>query len=274
MTESIALPLVTVVIANYNYGQYVEAAINSALKQDYPGELQLCVVDDGSTDDSWEKITRIIGGKVETKGDLEVVESANKNEKKIIGIRQKNGGASAARNTAINYTWDETHAFAILDADDEYYPNKVSRMVQKLIQDPMRIGVVYADYDIHDLNTGKIVREFKQPYNKEVLMGECIVHSNALINKLALAATSEPTGFYDINLHGPASGEFIGCSEDYDLWIRISEQFLIVHIPESLAIANITGSNQTTNVTPEVFNENFQYILSKMHQRVNEQKQF
>ena len=66
MTESIALPLVTVVIANYNYGQYVEAAINSALKQDYPGELQLCVVDDGSTDDSWEKITRIIGGKVES----------------------------------------------------------------------------------------------------------------------------------------------------------------------------------------------------------------
>ena len=274
MTESIKLPLVTVVIANYNYGQYVETAISSALKQDYPGELQVCIVDDGSTDGSWEKIVGVVGGKVETKDGLEVVEKTHKSGKKVIGIRQENGGASAARNTAINYTWEETHAFAILDADDEYYPNKVSRMVQKLIQDPMRIGVVYADYDIHDLNTGKVVREFKQPYNKEVLMGECIVHSNALINKLAFAATHESTGFYDVNLHGPASGEFIGCSEDYDLWIRISEQCLIIHIPESLAIANITGSNQTTNVTPEVFNENFQYILSKMHQRMNEQKQF
>ena len=274
MTESIKLPLVTVVIANYNYGQYVETAISSALKQDYPGELQVCIVDDGSTDGSWEKIVGVVGGKVETKDGLEVVEKTHKSGKKVIGIRQENGGASAARNTAINYTWEETHAFAILDADDEYYPNKVSRMVQKLIQDPMRIGVVYADYDIHDLNTGKVVREFKQPYNKEVLMGECIVHSNALINKLAFVATHESTGFYDVNLHGPASGEFIGCSEDYDLWIRISEQFLIVHIPESVAIANITGSNQTTNVTPEVFNENFQYILSKMHQRMNEQKQF
>jgi glycosyltransferase involved in cell wall biosynthesis len=274
MTESIKLPLVTVVIANYNYGQYVETAISSALKQDYPGELQVCIVDDGSTDGSWEKIVGVVGGKVETKAGLEVVEKTHKSGKKVIGIRQENGGASAARNTAINYTWEETHAFAILDADDEYYPNKVSRMVQKLIQDPMKVGVVYADYDIHDLGTGKVVREFKQPYNKEVLMGECIVHSNALINKLAFAATHESTGFYDVNLHGPASGEFIGCSEDYDLWIRISEQFLIVHIPESLAIANITGSNQTTNVTPEVFNENFQYILSKMHQRMNEQKQF
>jgi len=274
MTESIKLPLVTVVIANYNYGQYVETAISSALKQDYPGELQVCIVDDGSTDGAWEKIVGVVGGKVETKDGLEVVEKTHKSGKKVIGIRKENGGARAASNTAINYTWEDTHAFAILDADDEYYPNKVSRMVQKLIQDPMRIGVVYADYDIHDLNTGKVVREFKQPYNKEVLMGECIVHSNALINKLAFAATHESTGFYDVNLHGPASGEFIGCSEDYDLWIRISEQFLIVHIPESLAIANITGSNQTTNVTPEVFNENFQYILSKMHQRMNEQKQF
>ena len=278
MTESMKLPLVTIVIANYNYGQYVETAISSAISQDYPGELQICIVDDGSTDDSWEKIQNIVDTKTTKKDDLEIAEKVivrpDLHEIRVIAIKRSNGGASAARNTAINHTWEETHAFAILDADDEYYPNKVSRMVQKLVQDPMRIGVVYADYDIHDLSTGKIVREFKQPYNKEVLMGECIVHSNALINKLAFSATHESTGFYDVNLHGPASGEFIGCSEDYDLWIRISEQFLIVHIPESLAIANITGDNQTTNVTPEIFNENFQYILSKMHQRMNEQKQF
>ena len=273
MTEPIELPLVTVVIANYNYGQYIETAIGSALNQDYPGPLQICVVDDGSTDDSWEKIQNIVDTDTTKKDDLEIAEKVivrpDDYEVRVIAIKRPNGGASAARNTAINYTWEETHAFAILDADDEYYTNKVSRMVQKLLEDPAKIGVVYADYDIHDLNTGKVVREYKQPYSKDVLMGECIVHSNALINKLAFAATNEETGFYDVNLHGPATGEFIGCSEDYDLWLRISEQFMIVHIPESLAKANITGHNQTTNVTSEIFYNNFEYMMSKMHKRMN-----
>ena len=273
MTEPIELPLVTVVIANYNYGQYIETAIGSALNQNYPGPLQICVVDDGSTDDSWEKIQNIVGTDTTIKDDLEIAEKVivrpDDYEVRVIAIKRPNGGASVARNTAINYTWEETHAFAILDADDEYYLNKVSRMVQKLLEDPAKIGVVYADYDIHDLNTGKIVREYKQPYSKDVLMGECIVHSNALINKLAFAATNEETGFYDVNLHGPATGEFIGCSEDYDLWLRISEQFMIVHIPESLAKANITGHNQTTNVTSEIFYNNFEYMMSKMRKRMN-----
>lgn len=273
MTEPIELPLVTVVIANYNYGQYIETAIGSALNQNYPGPLQICVVDDGSTDDSWEKIQNIVDTDTTKKDDLEIAEKVivrpDDYEVRVIAIKRPNGGASVARNTAINYTWEETHAFAILDADDEYYLNKVSRMVQKLLEDPAKIGVVYADYDIHDLNTGKIVREYKQPYSKDVLMGECIVHSNALINKLAFAATNEETGFYDVNLHGPATGEFIGCSEDYDLWLRISEQFMIVHIPESLAKANITGHNQTTNVTSEIFYNNFEYMMSKMRKRMN-----
>ena len=264
------LPVITIIIANYNYGNHIEMAIDSAAKQNYPGNLQICIVDDGSTDDSWEIIQKRIGGESQTVDEMLVIESKGDHpNQKFVAIHQENKGASAARNTGIQYTWEETHAFAILDADDEYYPNKVSRMVQKLSEDPSKIGVVYADYDIHDLNTGKIVREYKQPYNKDVLMRECIVHSNALINKLALAATNEETGFYDVNLHGPATGEFIGCSEDYDLWLRISEQFMIAHIPESLAKANITGYNQTTNVTSEIFYKNFEYMMFKMNKRMN-----
>jgi len=283
------LPLITIVIANYNYGQYIEAAIGSALNQDYPGPLQICVVDDGSTDDSWEKIQNIVGTDTTKKDDIEIAEKVvapfltveefwepsarpDDYEVRVIAIKRPNGGASVARNTAINHTWEETNAFAILDADDVYYPNKVSKMVRKMLEDPARIGVVYADYEIHDHNSGKVVREFKQPYNRNVLMNECIVHSNALISKRAFSAVKEERGFYDPNLHGPGGGEFIGCAEDYDLWIRISEQFMIVHIPESLAVANITGLNQTTNVNPEVFSKNWHYIMSKVQNRLHGQK--
>lgn len=48
-------PLVTVIIASYNHGPYVEASIRSVLDQTYP-EVELLVIDDGSTDDSVERI--------------------------------------------------------------------------------------------------------------------------------------------------------------------------------------------------------------------------
>lgn len=51
-------PLVTVIIASYNHGRYIEESILSVLSQDYQG-IELLVVDDGSTDDSVERIRRL-----------------------------------------------------------------------------------------------------------------------------------------------------------------------------------------------------------------------
>ena len=46
-------PIVTLLIANYNYAHYIESAVQSAINQDYDGPIQVCVINDGSTDDSW-----------------------------------------------------------------------------------------------------------------------------------------------------------------------------------------------------------------------------
>jgi alpha-1,3-rhamnosyltransferase len=51
-------PLVTVIIASYNHGPYIEQSILSVLGQSYP-HIELLVVDDGSTDDSVERISRL-----------------------------------------------------------------------------------------------------------------------------------------------------------------------------------------------------------------------
>lgn len=55
MSEMSEQPLVSVIISSYNHGPYIEASIESVLAQTYP-HLELLVVDDGSSDDSVERI--------------------------------------------------------------------------------------------------------------------------------------------------------------------------------------------------------------------------
>ena len=51
-------PLVSVIIASYNHAPYIEASIRSVLEQSYP-HIELLVIDDGSKDDSVERIRRL-----------------------------------------------------------------------------------------------------------------------------------------------------------------------------------------------------------------------
>ena len=72
-------PLISVVITTYNYGRFVEECIDSVLAQDYPAELiDIVVVDDGSTDDTPERVKKYQG--------------------KIQYVRQQNRGQAAALN--------------------------------------------------------------------------------------------------------------------------------------------------------------------------------
>ena len=231
------LPKVAIICANYNYGNYIIDAIESIDRQTYQGPIKLYVVDDGSSDDSWDKMKAY----KESKGDKE----------KYNFMRIKNSGASVARNVAIQHAWEWADIFGILDSDDAYLPEKVEKLVTKLVEHE-EIGVACADYVNCFPNYTK--REFKNSYDKQTLVQRCTVHSNSLIKKEYLEKVRLPNGeFFDSRLHGPASEGFIGCTEDYDLWLRLSDHCIMTHVPECLGIANQHGNNQSMKMTTEIF---------------------
>lgn len=256
-------PNVAIICTNYNYGDYVIDAINSGLNQDYDGPLRVYVVDDGSSDDSWEKISAITDPH-ETRTVDETYYSGEVEERRkdnLYAFRITNSGASAGRNFAIWQAWEWTDIFGILDSDDAYFPNKVSTLVEKLLEYD-EVGVAYADYDNVYSNYSK--HEFKEPYDRKVLINHCIVHSNSLIKKSVLQTIMMPNKeFFDSRLHGPASKTFIGCTEDYDLWLRLSKVCMMCHVPKKLAIANNTGMNQSYKMTNEIFQQNAQILRSR-----------
>ena len=183
---------VAIIIANYNYGHYLMDGIESIRKQTYEGPIQIYVVDDGSSDDSWDKICEIT--EADSSEDMEQGHYTGPIESRkgenLFAYRINNSGASTARNVAIQQAWGWADVFGILDADDQYKENKVEVLLDKLMEH-VEIGVAYADYDIHRVFGDKdyIKYEFKEAYDRERLLNKCMVHSNALIKKEYLQIT-------------------------------------------------------------------------------------
>jgi hypothetical protein len=153
-------------------------------------------------------------------------------------------------------TIDKYDCFAILDADDMMYNNKLERCVQDLFSSP-NIGSVYADYDIFNVETKTLIREYKEPFDRLRLGQECIVHSGSVIKKEALLATRNNNGFYNRTMR---------TCEDYELWVRISKIFMISHIPESLTFVRNHSNNSTNTVSKEIWENNWRKVAEAFAQ--------
>jgi glycosyltransferase involved in cell wall biosynthesis len=102
-------PLVSAVIPTYNRTNQTFAAIESVLAQTY-SNIEVIVVDDGSIDGSDQIVEKFVGEKVAA-------------GHRVFFARQRNQGASAARNTGIAKASGEYIGF--LDSDDIWLPEKV-----------------------------------------------------------------------------------------------------------------------------------------------------
>lgn len=134
-------PLVSVLVANYNYARYLPDCLNSVLQQSYVN-FEVIVCDDGSTDES-----------------LEVLAKFAAIDQRIRFVSQPNGGMASALNHA--YAQAGGHVIALLDADDVWYPSKLDRTVQTFQRNPQAAMVTH-QLSAEDTG-GKVVRRLLPP---------------------------------------------------------------------------------------------------------------
>ena len=192
---------VSVIIPTYNRSQTLSNAIDSVLAQQSKA-LEVVVVDDGSTDETQDLL--------------------GKYEGKIKVITQSNQGVSAARNAGINAALGEW--IALLDSDDIWHKDKLSRQLETIEQNPTARLVHCDEIWIRQgarVNPMQKHKKFDGYIFKQCLPLCCISPSATLIKKDVF----EEIGLFDTEL--PAC-------EDYDLWLRYCYKYPVHFIDEQL----------------------------------------
>jgi glycosyltransferase involved in cell wall biosynthesis len=125
-------PRITALIDTYNQGVFLDEAIESVLAQGFPaGQMEILVVDDGSTDDTPERV--------------------KKYGQHVRYIRKANGGQASALN--VGFAESRGEIVAMLDGDDVWLPGKIRAMVEEFERHP-EAGLVFHPYQIWDPERG------------------------------------------------------------------------------------------------------------------------
>jgi glycosyltransferase involved in cell wall biosynthesis len=212
-----AKPLISVIIPNYNYGRYLSEAIDSVLNQSY-AQVELIVVDDGSTDDS-EGVLRSYGDRLKW-------------------FRQQNQGVSAARNRGVQESQGEMIAF--LDADDIWLPAKLEKQAQRLLSDP-GLGLIHCGVEVVDERGGTVlvVLDGKEGWVASEMFVTWMTVLAAGSSLLIPRHTFDAVGGFDVQL---------STSADWDFSYRISARQRVGFVPEVLIKTRTHGSNMQSNV--------------------------
>lgn len=152
-------PLVSIVITCYNYAEYIEAAIESVKSQTYDN-IELIVIDDGSTDDT-EKVLKKISSKFKFKH-----------------VTQENRGIIKTRNKALSLV--EGEYIIQLDADDVLDLNYVQETLKYLRS--KEVDIVYTNYSLFRDSPSKSfeISDFPE-FDLEILKNVNFIHMASMV---------------------------------------------------------------------------------------------
>ena len=204
-------PLISIIIPCYNNRNFILEAIDSALNQTYP-HIEVIVVDDGSTDHSYEFVADNLKG-----------------QSNLHLIRQENQGPAGARNTGFNLAAGDFLVF--LDGDDILHREYVENCYREYVNNP-KLNIVYCDVELFENKTG--------PWKLKPFSPETILLYNSIpVFAMIRSSVFQQIGRYDTELR---------CAEDWELWIRILQQYEGVYkIPKVLYYYR--KRNEKTSIT-------------------------
>ena len=196
------MPRVSVILPSYNRSQSVGLAVESVLKQSFH-DFELCVVDDGSEDDTVEILDSIPGS--------------------FNTLRLKeNTGVSHARNCGIRSTDSEWIAF--LDSDDVWHPQKLEKQIDATFDRPEHL--LHFTDEIWIRNGKRINPKFRHQKREgwiyQPSLELCLMAPSTVLLKRELL---EQCGLFD---------EELPVCEDYDLWLRITAHHQVSFLNEAL----------------------------------------
>lgn len=177
-------PLVSLVIPCFNYGRYVEEAIDSILAQTWQ-DFEIIVVDDGSDDAHT----------------LDILDCLKKPKTRI--LRQKNGKPSTARNAGIRIS--QGKYICCLDADDKLSPSYLEKCLLRLESGDVDICGSWQQ----DFGDSQLIQT-PGPFSlKRLLRENCLIVASVFRKELW-----EYVGGYDETM--------VDGYEDWEFWIRMA----------------------------------------------------
>lgn len=183
------MPTVSIIVPAYNQSRYLGDAIRSALAQTR-ADLEVIVVDDGSTDDT----PAVCQGFTDPR---------------VRYVWQENRGLSAARNTGLREARGEFLSF--LDSDDQFLPEKLELLLAAFERDP-GLGLVAGQAVLIDQEGRPIGEVFDRPLPAglaDLLLGNPLHVGSVLLRREWQARV----GHFD---------ETLRSYEDWDMWLRLA----------------------------------------------------
>ena len=206
----------SVIIPLFNKAPYVAYAIKSVLSQSFT-DYELVIIDDGSTDGSFDIALRAI----KEKGNCHI-------------FRQANAGVSVARNNGVAASGGDYICF--LDADDWWEPSFLEEMSGFIDEFP-EAGIYGVNYSIvnetkHKTRVAPVGIEsgFEKGY-----INYCQVYAKTLAMPLTSISVAIPREVFD-EMDGFPEGIKLG--EDFLLWLKIALKYKVAFLNKPLAYYN------------------------------------
>lgn len=218
--------MISVVVPTYSRPNMLKNAIESVLAQTYVN-FEILVIDDNGENTQ----NQILTEKTLKKYII---------NKQVIYIKHCiNKGGNAARNTGIKHAKGEFVAF--LDDDDEWKETFLEKMMVKF--NNKKIGAVYCKYLIQ--------KSGKQFYLKK---GEGLLYSGKVFNRLLQGWCPASTSLFIVRKKCfKEVGGFDECLtsfQDYDMWLRISQEFDFDYVNERLVIKHEGHGGEQVGFNP------------------------